>query len=377
MSENPPELIAVLGNDDGLVQEAALKWYARLTEGTDDFSHETLDGNVNLVDEAVRAIRRTLEALQTMPFFGGKKVVWLKGCTFLSDSPTGRSQDTLDALEDLSSYIQSGLPPQVHLLLTAYEVDKRRAFYKMLGKIGLVTEYNKPDISRDGWQVDVAQVTKKAAQDRGISFERDALELFVNRVSESSRQIFSELDKLDLYMGERRTITAEDVSTLVPLTRAGVIFEISRSLEKGDVKNMLFLVDRQLEKGEQPVAVMRAAIIPTIRNLYTASILKEERLPVHNYNAFAAAINSLPENMRCLIPQKKDGTPNAYPVFLAIQQVSLNGFTRDWLRAAMTACFEADKSLVTANLDNTVVLHKLVVQLCDRKKLRTSGRAGN
>lgn len=371
MSDTLPPLVAVLGNDDGLVQEAAIKWYAKLTEGTDDFSHETLDGNIALVEEAVSVINRTLQALQTMPFFGGRKVVWLKGCSFIADNPAGRSQSTLEALEGLSSYLQNGLPPQVHFLLTSYEVDKRRAFYKNLGKTGLVIEYNKPDISKDGWQGDVADVTAKAAADRGLTFEADALDLFVNRVSESSRQIFSELDKLDLYIGlGRRKITADDVSTMVPLTRTGVIFEISRSLEKGDVKNMLFLIDRQLERGEQPVAVMRAAIIPTLRNLYAASILKESRLPVHNYNAFSSALNSLPSGMRSLVPLKKDGTPNCYPLFLAVQQVSLNGFTRAWLRNALTACFEADKSLVTANLDNTVVLHKLVVQLCDRKKNR-------
>lgn len=373
MSESLPPLVAVLGNDDGLVQEAAIKWYAKLTEGTEDFSHETLDGNITLVEEAVNVTNRTLQALQTMPFFGGRKVVWLKGCSFIADTPAGRSQATLEALEGLFSYLQNGLPPQVHFLLTAYEVDKRRAFYKNLSKTGLVIEYNKPDISKDGWQGDVADVTTKAAAERGLTFEADALDLFVNRVSESSRQIFSELDKLDLYIGlGRRKITADDVSAMVPLTRTGVIFEISRSLEKGDVKNMLFLVDRQLERGEQPVAVMRAAIIPTIRNLYAASILRESGLPVHNYNAFASALNSLPSSMRSLVPLKKDGTPNGYPLFLAVQQVSLNGFTRAWLRKALTACFEADKSLVTANLDNTVVLHKLVVQLCDRKKNRPS-----
>ena len=369
MSDPLPTLVAILGNDDGLVQEAAVKWYAKLTEGTDAFSHETLDGNVNLVDEAVNVIRRTLEALQTMPFFGGRKVVWLKGCSFIADNPAGRSQDTLEALESLSSYLQDGLPAQVHFLLTAYEVDKRRAFYKNLSKSGLVVEYNKPDISRDGWQGDVADVTAKSARERGMQFERDALDLFVNRVSESSRQIFSELDKLDLYIGtDRRTVTVDDVSTMVPLTRSGVIFEISRSLEKGDVKQMLFLIDRQLERGEQPVAVMRAAIIPTIRNLYVASVLKETRLPTHNYNAFSSAVGSLPAGTQNVIPRKKDGSPNCYPLFLAIQQVSLNGFTRDWLRGAMTACFEADKALVTANLDNTVILHKLAVQLCSRRK---------
>lgn len=370
MSPTLPSVVAVLGNDDGLVQEAALKWYGKLTDGTSEFSHEILDGSVSLVEEAVRVIRSAMEGLQTLSFFGGRKVVWLKGCSFLGDSAMGRSQDTLDALEELLQYVQTGMGDAC-LLITAYEVDKRRSFYKSLGKVGKLEEYAKPDISRDGWQADVSDTVSRACSERGLSFEREALDLFVNRVSESSRQIFSELDKLDLYLGpDRRTITEQDVFTMVPLTRSGVIFEIGRALEKGEIQKTLFLIDRQLEKGEQPVAVMRAAIIPVIRNLFAASVIVEEfRLPTQNYNAFSSALASLPEDKRTLVPRKKDGGPNAYPLFLAVQQ--LGGFTRAWLRKALTACFEADKSLVTSGLDNTVVLHRLVVQLCDRGKKKT------
>lgn len=374
MSNSLPSIVAVLGNDDGLVQEAAVRWYGKLTEGTEEFAHETIDGNVAVVDDAVSAANRALEALQTLPFFGGRKVVWLKACSFMGDNVTGRSQDTLEAMEGLSDYLKEGLPADVHFLITAYEIDRRRAFYKTLSKLALIEEYNKPDISRDGWQGDVAAVTRKAAKQRKLTFENDALDLFVNRVSESSRQILSELDKLDLYLGtERRTITADDVTEIVPLTRSGVIFEIGRALELGDAQKTLFLIDRQLDRGEMAVGIMRAAIIPVIRNLYMASVMVNEfSLPTHNYNAFTSALASLPEEKQMLVPKKKDGTPNAYPLFLAVQK--LDSFPREWLRNALRACFEADKTLVTSSLDSTVVLHRLVVQLCERKRLAKNRR---
>ena len=71
--------------------------------------------------------------------------------------------------------------------------------------------------------MNMADMTKRA-------FDPSALELFIHRVSESSRQIISEIEKLDLFLGaERRTVMPEDVERMVPLTRTGVIFEISRA----------------------------------------------------------------------------------------------------------------------------------------------------
>ena len=59
----------------------------------------------------------------------------------------------------------------------------------------------------------------KEAGARGINFDAAALELFIHRVSESSRQMISEIEKLDLYLGaDRRTVMPEDVERMVPLS---------------------------------------------------------------------------------------------------------------------------------------------------------------
>lgn len=370
MSSSLPSLVAILGNDDGLVQEEAIRWYGRMTEGTDEFAHETLNGQADNAEAAARSIHEAIAALQTPSFFGGRKVVWLKGCNYLGDGPLAKSEGVLDALETLLQYLAKGLAEDVYFLLTAYEIDKRRSFYKQLGKIVQVCEYNKPDVTREGWQRDVASMVRQAATERDLSFESETLDLFVNRVSESSRQIFSELDKLSLYLGTaRRLVTENDIRLLVPLSRTGVIFEIGRAIEKGNVQDALSLLSIQLDKGEQPVSIMRASIIPVIRNLYMASIIIEEyQLPTDNYRMFENTLQTLPPAGKALVPKKKDGGLNPYPFFLASQQVS--HFSRAWLRQALTYCFEADKSLVTANLDNTVVLQRLIIQLTDKKARR-------
>jgi len=114
-------LWAFLGTDDLRVKEAALAKSRELGEAAGEFGLEMIEGAADNSEHAVRIVASVIESLQTLPFFGGGKVVWLKGATFLADTVTGRAQSTLDALERLAAVLGT-LPPDVQFLLSASEV---------------------------------------------------------------------------------------------------------------------------------------------------------------------------------------------------------------------------------------------------------------
>lgn len=87
-----------------------------------------------------------------------------------------------------------------------------------------------------------------------------------------------------------------------------------------------------------------------------------KNIPSGNYNQYSAALNALPANERAWLPQKKAGGVNAYPLFLASKSVRNFGLQK--LRNAMEASLEADRSLVTTGLDQRVVLHRLIANIC-------------
>ena len=98
----------------------------------------------------------------------------------------------------------------------------------------------------------------------------------------------------------------EDVERMVPLTRTGVIFEISRALENKKSDAAISLIDFQLERGENAITIMRAAFIPTLRNLLAARLLCDAfNLKPTNFKEFTARISSLPSYAAALIPLKK------------------------------------------------------------------------
>jgi DNA polymerase-3 subunit delta len=369
-SPNAGNFFAVIGSDEGLVREKALALYNQLTGGLDDgFTHETIDGIADNSDSAFEICSSTIQALQTIPMFGGDKVVWLRNANFLGDNVTGRSQRTEAGMESLRASLEHGLPNGVKFLLTAQGVDKRRAFWKFIEKSAEIQVCDRIDTSRDDWQDQVAALVNKRARALGLNFEPDALAIFVMLAGEQSQQIGNELEKLDLFLGpERRTITEEDVNVLVPLSRAAVVFETGKAIQNGNTTRAIQLIDQQLEADESAIGIMRASIIGVVRNLYMAKLIVERfKAPTGSYNAFAGALNRLPENDRAWLPQKKDGSGvNVFPIFLSLANAA--NFELSSLQHIMEATLKADQALVTTGLDHRLILHRLIVEIASARK---------
>ena len=368
--EKAGNFFAVVGSDEGLVREKALLLYNQLTGGVDDgFTHETIDGIADNSESAFEICSSTVQALLTIPMFGGDKVVWLRNANFLADNVTGRSQRTEAGVESLRATLERGIPDGVKFLLTAQGVDKRRGFWKFIEKAADVQVHDRIDTSRDDWQDQVASLVAKRARELGLTFDRDAMALFVMLAGEQSQQIGNELEKLDLYLGaERREVTEDDVRVLVPLSRAAVVFEIGKAIQLGNAARAIQLIDQQLEADESAIGIMRASIIGVVRNLFMAKLIIEKfKVPTGNYSAFSGGLNRLPESDRAWLPQKKDGSGvNVFPIFLAADNAK--NFELSGLQHVMEATLKADQALVTTGLDHRLVLHRLIVEIASARK---------
>ncbi len=361
---------AVVGSDEGLVREKALLLYNQLTQGVDDgFTHETIDGIADNSESAFEICSSTVQALLTLPMFGGDKVVWLRNANFFADTVTGRSQRTEVGVESLRATLEKGVPDGVKFLLTAQGIDKRRGFWKFLEKAADVQVHDRIDTSRDDWQDQVASLVAKRARELGLIFDRNAMELFVMLAGEQTQQIGNELEKLDLYLGEeRREVTEADVRVLVPLSRAAVVFEIGKAIQLGNAGRAIQLIDEQLEADESAIGIMRASIIGVVRNLFMARLIIDQfKVPTGNYSAFAGGLNRLPEADRAWLPQKKDGSGvNVFPIFLAAENAK--NFELAGLQKVMEATLKADQALVTTGLDHRLILHRLIVEIASARK---------
>ena len=358
---------AVLGSDEAEVKRVAAELATELTPPeAGDFGLEVIDGVAENAEQAAARIRSTIEALQTLPFFGSTKVVWLKNANFLGDTPISRAASVQAALEQLSDLVENGPGSDVIFLISATEVDKRRSFYKSLLKLAETQIFDRLDSSRSGWEEEATEIVRGRAKKRKLQFDDAALDLFVLLTGGDTRQIENELEKIDIFLGKDRGVHADLVRELVPLSRAGVIFELSNALATRDLELALKLVRRLLDQGESAIGILLVAILPTIRNLLLAKDLMERhRLPrPYSPFQFISAINRLPAEATDHLPRKKDGSINAYALGIAAQHA--HRFETGQLIEAMQACLEANLQLVTTQLDHELVLTEVVVKLLGR-----------
>jgi DNA polymerase III subunit delta len=358
----------IAGSDEAEVKRRASDLAEEMV-GPDagEFGRDVIDGAADNADQAAGRIHETRQALLTLPFFGGEKMVWLKNANFLADTILGRSATVADALEHLQETLSEGLPGGVKFLLSAIEPDKRRTFYKALGKLSEIEVFDKVDSSRGGWEEAAGSMIESRARGRGLRMGTEAVELLALLTGGDSRQVDNELEKIDLYMGPtRRQATVEDVRTLVPLTRAGVVFELGNALAARETSRCFALVQQLLKQGESAVGILLVAIVPTVRSLLLVKdLMQRHRLrPPQAPWFFGSALNALPPEATQHLPRKKDGTINAFALGLAAMHAKR--FEVEELRDLLDACLTANVRLVTTGLDERVVLAELIGRVAKR-----------
>jgi len=366
----PTQICAVVGSDESEIKRAARGLATQMTpvEGG-DFGCDVIDGVADHSDQAATRILQAVEALLTFPFFGGEKLVWLKNANFLGDDAMGKSQAVAGALEKLVQTLSGDLPTSTRFLLSAIGVDKRRTFYKTLGKLGQVEIFDKVDASKSGWEEEAATLVQQRAVDRGLAFSAEALEVFTLYTGGERRPIENELEKLDLYLGaQRRDVSADDVRLLVPMSRAGIIFDLGNALAERNLNRALGLLDQLLFQGETAIGILIVAIIPTFRNLLLVKdLMTRHRLqrPAQPF-FFGKTLERVPAEATAHLPRKKDGTVNTYS--LGIAAIQAHRYEVPELRAALEACLAANVQLVTSPLDPEVVLSQLIVRIVARRE---------
>ena len=75
-------VVLVWGADEFTVKQRAREIYQQWCADLGGLDHEIIDAAVNNSGEALRAVARLREALQTLPFFGSSKAVWFQNCSF-------------------------------------------------------------------------------------------------------------------------------------------------------------------------------------------------------------------------------------------------------------------------------------------------------
>lgn len=360
-------LALVCGDDDFAVKQRARQLFQEWSTELGGMDHETIDATVSNGGEALTVLGKLREALQTLPFFGGGKVVWLRDCNFLGEDRTASSAAVTEALGELAEELKTFQWQTVRLLISAGKVDKRKVFYKTLDKIGTVENFSAWSQDDKDWADRAETAALAALKKRAKDISDPALAELISRAGANARQLENEVEKLCVFMGERNKIELADVTTICSRNKTAKAFALGDALGDRDLPRLLKRLDEELwetkfDKDKSEIGLLYGLISKVRAMLLLKEMLREGWVKeARDYNSFKSQLERVPVDK---LPADRKFNPlaiNPYVLYKALPQVKK--YTSAELVRAMDVLLRCNQRLVSSGLDEALVLQQALVQI--------------
>lgn len=372
----------ICGDDEFAVKERAKQLNQQWTQELGGMDHEIVDAAVSNSGDALKAIGRMREALQTLPFFGSGKVVWLKDCNFLGDERAAQTSAVNSALAELAQELKDFKWQGVRLLVSAGKVDKRKVFYKTLDKLGTTEAFAELSVDDKEWVSQCEFRARHAIQERGQEITEDALAELVARVGPHPRQLDSEIEKVTLYVGARKQIEARDVAAVCTRNKLAKSFALADALGDRSLSNLLRRLDEELwemqfDKDKSEIGLLYGLISKVRAMLLLKEMIREGWIKADaDYSRFKSQLERIPADQ---FPADKKFNPLAmHPFMLHRALAQARNYSSAELIRAMDLLLACNQKLVGSGLDEILVLQQTLVQIVGTAKSQVAApsRAG-
>ncbi|MCC5898594.1 MAG: DNA polymerase III subunit delta [Phormidium sp. BM_Day4_Bin.17] len=209
----------------------------------------------------------TIEGLNqamTPPFGGGQRFVWLV------DSPI-LQQCSQDLQKNLERTLPQ-LPESSVLLLTSRKKpDQRLKSTKLFKKLAEFQEFS----SIPPWKTELLiRRVREVARSLEVSITPVAAERLAEAVGNNTRQLFTELEKLKLFVGDEQ-VGVNAVEELVTTTTQTSL-QLAKTILQGDTAGALGLVHDLIARNDVPI-VISATLIGQFRTWLWVKLMIELR----------------------------------------------------------------------------------------------------
>lgn len=373
-------LVLLFGDDDFAVKQKAKELFHKWCAEVGGMDHETIDAGAGNAGEAGKALAKLREALQTLPFFGGGKVVWFKDCNFFGTDRTSDSRDVTEGVAQLAEDLKTFDWSNVRLLISAGAVDKRRTFYKTLEKRGRVEIFAGLSFEDKDWMAKAENLALR--QLRGLQKEiaDDALAALLETVGPNTRHLAAEVEKVALYVGARGEITLADVTAIVTRSKHARAFALGEALGDRKLAVALHVLDEELwemksDKQRSTIGLLYGLIskmrtVILAKEMLAAGVLR----PTDNFSSFKAQLERIPAEL--LGGERKipalDLKP--FPLFRGTQQAA--NYTSAELVRAMDLLLECNLKLVSTSVAEDLLLQQVITRICSGARPAAGGARG-
>jgi DNA polymerase III subunit delta len=294
-------------------------------------------------DLSETTIAAILDDARSLSLFASNRVIWVSSAE--AALPRGRASSATEdsAAGELHAYLQQS-NPGVTLVFEStrydFEGDDRAKLERVQKFYSAIPDM----VELSPYSLEAARsLAQNLARDAGLQIGLSEIGLLVDALAADASRISAEIEKLRLYAGTTRKITAEDITVLVPNAQASNIFVLVSALGRADRKRSLLSLDALLRAGEYlPLALtflatqFRLAMVAHEAGLRSAQQIQAHftKQGIRMWRDRAEQVNQ-----------------------------TLASFPGEKLSQAIDKVFQADRNLRDARPDDRVVMEELVFSL--------------
>ena len=304
-----------------------------LAERTQQMDHFDLDET---------SLSVVLDDARSLSLFASERVIWVASAE--AAVPKTKTADAgEEQAADLAGYLAHPTPGIVIVFDCGryeFEGDDKTKIDRVQKFFAAIPDH----VEFRPYTADAArQLAKDLARTAGLNIGLPEIGLLVEALAGDAARIAIEIEKLALFAGRERKITADDIASLVPNARESTIFALVGALGRGDRKRSLDSLDTLFREGEYlPLALtflatqFRLALVAHEANLRTAAQVQAyfTRQGVRVWRERAEQVCQ-----------------------------TLSAFSKEKLQTAIEKVFRADKALRDARPDDRVIMEELVLAL--------------
>ncbi len=335
---------------------------------------EIIHGQADNVGEAQTIISCCLEAIQTVGFFDSRKVVWLCGANFLSDAGCGRSEEVKNRVAEMADLIKEGLPGNISFVISATNVDKRRAFAKACSEKGTVHEF--ADAAKKPYTAErnAGDTAREVFRQAGLTVDRsDVMQAFIERAGTDTRQIVNEVEKLAVYLGDKKRVCRDDVLAITSCSRDVPAWDLADAVGTKDLAKALRILRQLLFQGENPVRLIMS-IEGRLRDLTIYREALDERWLEFGHGN-SVQWKKLPDQVETAFTEHFGRDPrktHPYRSFLLAAQAKT--FSRKELHYCRNLALTAHEKMVSSSVPQHITLELLLIRMLRPRSHRKAGQ---
>lgn len=280
--------------------------------------------NYDVFDGEKTGIADVLAIAQSFPFCSSWRVILIRDINLIP----------AEGLEHLIQYIKKPSPTTC-LILVAAKPDMRKKFFRE------VKDLLSPIQIQPLTSIQLISWTKSKANHLGFTISDDAISFIIERKGDDLRGLLSEIEKLSLYLEEKKVAGLEDAKAITCGEETPSIFDLTGSLGDKNASESLRLLSLLIISGE-PGLVVLSMIVRQFRIIWK---IVETKQSGRSMDDLLQEIG-IPHGKRARIIKQSEG------------------YTRKELSRIFSLFLKADLELKSSRIAPRIVLEALILKIC-------------